>query len=105
MLNLFRPNRSNLAIVLVLLSLTSLAVSQREATSKVTWKESRGAPWPYLNLAEYRGPCPPSGFCTEVHIDTFHPFALLIDILSWYFVSCLVLWGYRRMPVPRLNKR
>lgn len=93
-INYLRPNLLILTILLVALSLTW---NEHEATSKVTWKESRGAPWPFLTLTEYRGPCPPRNFCTELQIDTLHPWALLLDILSWYVVCCSLLWGYKKI--------
>ena len=92
-----RPNLVKLVILMIAMSLTLLIVTEREATSKVTWNENRGAPFPFLTLTKYQGPCPPLDFCTEVHIHAFHPFALLLNILGWYIISCVLSLGYRRM--------
>jgi hypothetical protein len=92
-----RPNFLKLAILILALSLTLLIVTEREATSKVSWQEKRGAPLSFLTLVEYRGPCPPSSFCAKVRIRDLHFSALLIDILGWYIISCAVFLVFRRV--------
>ena len=96
-----RPNLVKLIVMMIAMLLTLLVITERDATSKVTWNEHRGAPLPFLTLAKYEGPCPPLGFCTEVHIQTLHPFELLLDALGWYIVSCLLFSGYARITMGR----
>lgn len=91
-----RPNPLKLVFVLIGITLTLLLVVERDATSKVTWNESRGAPLPFLTVIEYRGPCPPHSYCTRVDIKAFHPVKLLVDILGWYVLSCTLFFVYKR---------
>ena len=99
-----RPTVIKLAILVAIVSITLLVAIEREATSKVTWNESRGAPFPFLTLVEYRGPCPPLNFCTKVSSHSLRPLALLVDILGWYAVSCILAWGYERMLSQQLHR-
>ena len=89
-----RPNLVKLIILMIVILSSLSVVTEREATSKVTWSEKRGVPWPFLTLTEYQGPCPPVNFCTKVYIQTFHPFELLLDILGWYVISCILFFLY-----------
>jgi hypothetical protein len=91
-----RPNLVKLVILTIIISLTLLVVTEREATSKVTWSERRGIPLPYLTLLEYRGPCPPLNFCTKVSIQNIYPFELLFNIFGWYIVSCILFLAYEK---------
>lgn len=92
-----RPTWVKLLVLAILISITLLVVIERQATSKVTWNESRGAPLPFLTLAGYQGPCPPLSFCTKVFFHALHPIEMLLDILVWYVVSCVFVWGYTRL--------
>jgi hypothetical protein len=92
-----RPNAIKLVILMTAMSLTLLVVTEREATSKVTWDENRGAPLPFLTITKYRGPCPPLNFCTKVYVQTLHPSKILLDILGWYVISCTLFLGYKRI--------
>jgi hypothetical protein len=82
-LSILRPTLLKLIVTFITVLLTLFVVSQRTATSKVSWNESRGAPLPFLNLVEYQGPCPPVSFCTEVQVNSLQLLPLLIDILIW----------------------
>jgi len=93
-----RPTFVKLSFVIVALTLTLFIISEREATSKVTWEEHRGAPLPFLSLMEYRGPCGPDrSFCVYSFFNALHPVPLLADVLGWYIVSCTLAVGYDRV--------
>lgn len=66
---LLRPTFLKLMIVVVLFALTLLIVTERKATSKVTWEETRGTPLAFMTLTQYQGPCgSEGGFCTNYSI-------------------------------------
>jgi hypothetical protein len=92
-----RPTVAKLVILAIIMLVTLLGAIQSEATSKVTWNESHGAPLPFLTLIRYQGPCPPLDFCTNVSIQSIDPIAMLFDGLCWYFVACVLAWGYTRI--------
>lgn len=87
-----RPSLFKVVIWAVAIFLTLLVVVEREATSKVSWDQTRGIPFPFLLLTEYRGPCPPlNDFCVRFNLQTIYPFGSLLDILIWYFVACALV--------------
>ena len=88
----FRPNLVKFIVLIVALSLALLVIMERDATSKVTWNVSRGVPLPFLTITEYRGPCPPINFCTEVNMQSIHFLQLTLDILWWHIIACILFW-------------
>lgn len=91
------PNLVKLIILTIIISLTLLVVTEREATSKVTWSESRGVPLPFLTLVEYRGPCLPLNFCTKISVQNIFPLELLLNLLGWYIISCILFLAYEKI--------
>ena len=89
--SLVRPNLLQLGIWAVLLALLLSVATQRVATTKVTWEETRGIPLAFVTFWEYRGPCgPEEGFCRRSGIEALHLFPLALDILILYLISCIV---------------
>jgi hypothetical protein len=85
-------------IVVLLLASSLLVVAERTATSKVTWRERRGAPLAFATFAAYRGPCgTPPGFCEARRLAAWSPAALLLDGLGLYVVVCGVGFMWARM--------
>jgi hypothetical protein len=96
----FRPGLFKVVVLVVAMSLTLLVIVEREATSKVSWDQTRGAPFPFLVLTEYRGPCPPlNDFCIRFYFQAIYPVELLLDALIWYIVSCTLASNYIRQLV------
>jgi hypothetical protein len=94
-----RPNCVKIAL-LVVFTLISLAVTTGgEATSKVTWHANRGFPFPVITISDYvpGGRCSQNTICLAVNIQDFYPYALLLDILGWYLVSCAMVFVYQTM--------
>lgn len=92
-----RPN-SIKATLLVVLALASLVVTTGfEATSKVTWYANRGFPLPFITISEYvfGGRCLQNTICIAANIRDFYPYAMILDILGWYLVSCTIVFAYQ----------
>ncbi len=102
--SLVRPNLLQLAIWVILLALLLSVATQRIATSKVTWEETRGIPLAFATFGEYRGPCGPEGdFCVKFGVQSLYPFPLALDILILYLTSCIVSFALHRVaPAIRL---
>jgi len=94
-LSFLRFDYSKLLVLVALVLMTMLVVVSREATSKVSWEQMRGIPFPFLVITEYRGPCQPlNTFCIDLFFQRIYPIELLKDILIWYVVSCAMVLGY-----------
>jgi len=87
-------------ILLIIFTLASLAVTTGfEATSKVTWHANRGFPFSVITISDYvlGGRCSQNTICLAVNIQNVYPYALLLDILGWYLVSCAMVFAYQAM--------
>jgi hypothetical protein len=82
-----------LAAALVLLSLIIFVTS--EATSMVSWDQYRGAPLIALHTLNYTGPCGDAVPCKRISLGELFPVALLIDLIFWYLISALILFGVK----------
>jgi hypothetical protein len=88
---LLRPDLAKLSVLVILASLSLLVVAGREATSKVTWRENRGAPLAFVTLTRYRGPCGPEfKVCEKLHVEAWHPLPFLMNSLVLYLISCVI---------------
>lgn len=93
-----RPNFYKLFLLFILMTMTLFVIVNREATSKISWDQVRGTPFPSLVLTEYRGPCPPQNiFCVEIYFQRIYPIGMFLDILIWYVVSCIVILPYEML--------
>ncbi len=92
---IFRPNTYKIIMMIVLTLLSLLVVTNRKATSKVTWEENRGLPLPYIVLVEYRGPCPPQNFCKDISIKKIIPVNVVVNLIGWYLILCVIYSRYR----------
>ena len=90
----FRPTFTKIVLLMILVGVTSFIVTGRKATSKVSWQEKRGVPLAFMTIVVYKGPCPQNNTCQEANLQTFNTFALLLDIFSWYVISCLMEFMY-----------
>ena len=101
-----RPSFSKILVLVILISMTILVIVHSEATSKVSWDQMRGIPFPFLMLTEYRGSCLPSNaFCVKVYFERIFPIELIKNILVWYVVSCVLILIYETVPRQhRVNK-
>lgn len=56
--NLFQPTLPQVILLLILLSLSTIILTDKYATTKVTYEERRGIPFTVFTIAEVRyGPC------------------------------------------------
>lgn len=90
-----RPSPIRLAVTVILLILSLLLTLNYEATSKVSWVESRGVPLSILTLSGYQGPCPPVETCKKIEVQRFDPFALILDTIALYIVVNVVMIGHQ----------
>lgn len=86
-----RPSILKVILLAVMLVIASYVVTKHEATSKVSWQENRGIPLSFLIISGYTGPCSPRYACQELKVQKFQMITLLLDIISWYIISCLVV--------------
>ena len=77
-----RPDSTKLLVSVILIILSLLVVTGREWTTKVTFRENRGAPLPFLTL-EVFGPGEPCYRLGAVRL-----WAIPVDILIIYLMSC-----------------
>ena len=84
-----------LAAVLFLLSLIIFVTS--EGTSKVSWDQYRGAPLIALQTLKYRGPCDDAVPCTRNTLGELYPVAFLVDLIFWYLISAMILFGLKNL--------
>jgi len=87
----YSPTLPNVAMLIVLVILSVLALSEYRATSKISWTESRGLPFSFVTFTEIRGVC--SGgieFWKCRSLESLNPAALIIDVLVVYSVICII---------------
>lgn len=98
LLNFLKPNFIKLLVAFILVFTTVFVIVHREATSKVSWEQLRGIPYPFLVLTENRGPCLPDNiFCVEVYFQKIYPIEMLVNTFIWYFVSCVIIGIFERV--------
>lgn len=93
----FHPTFPNLAILFVLIALSTLSLSRYTATSMITWEKSRGVPLAFLTVIETRGPCLANVFfwmCRYVENIDYIP--LIVNLLSMYCAICLSGQGLKK---------
>ena len=87
-----RPNFPKVVVLVIFILMTTAIIVYREPTSKVSWDQLRGVPFPFLAITEYRGPCPPTNtFCVKYFLQEVRLIDFLQNILIWYLVSCLLV--------------
>ena len=88
---LLKPNWFKVVSTIILFALSLFVITGAMATSKVSWYENRGIPLTCLRVAKM-WPCGPGPDLDEIciYLEAVYPFALLVDILSFYLVSCAV---------------
>ena len=84
-----------LAAVLFLLSLLINVTS--EGTSMVSWDQYRGAPLIALQTLKYTGPCGNDVPCTRNSLGDLYPVAFFVDLIFWYLISAMVLFGLKNL--------
>ncbi len=92
-----RPDKTNITLSIIYTLLSLIIVTGLKWTTKMTWYASRGFPFPFVKIYDYvkGGSCPPYNICLVTNIQDFYPFALLMDILVWYLVSCAIVFSYQ----------
>jgi hypothetical protein len=89
-----RPNIVRIVLLAFLAISTSLIIVGYEATSKVSWQGNRGMPFHFVTISGYNGPCPGNDLCRDADIQSFNPWALIIDVAIWYLVACTMVLVY-----------
>ncbi len=88
----YYPTLPKVAILVVLIALSVLARAEYQPTTKITWEEARGLPFPFLTLTEIRGPCNAGiAFWTCRSFENLSPLVWGIDVLMAYGVICVVV--------------
>ncbi len=63
----------------MILALLSLLVVASTPTSKVTWEDQRGFPFPFLVLGRYTGPCELVDKCSRLFLEAFELRNFILD--------------------------
>jgi hypothetical protein len=94
--NFLQPRRLKIAFFVVFTLFALTVTTSFEATSKVTWQAYRGIPFPFIILFENvpMEQCPINTMCVATNIQQFFLYALLLDMLVWYLLSCAIGFGY-----------
>jgi hypothetical protein len=86
----YYPTLLKLATLIILILLSVLARSEYEATTKISFEESRGLPFAFLTFTEIRGVCNAGiVFWKCRFFDNLNILALIIDVLIIYTVVCV----------------
>ena len=86
----YYPTLLNMAMLIILIVLSVLALSEYRATSKISWEESRGLPFSFLTFTEIRGICNAGiAFWKCRSFENLSLVALIIDVLIVYAVICV----------------
>lgn len=91
-----QPTCPKIALLAGMMFVSSAVTTHFEATSKVTWHASRGIPFAFVTIFEYvqGGRCIQNTLCVATNIQDLHPTLLLLNMLTWYLVSCGVVLLY-----------
>lgn len=95
--SLLQPNSLKLAVLASLIAFSVLVLSERTATSKITWRETRGAPLAFLTVTEYRGPDVDLGYRIFRVFENLNALALAVDISVVYYAICTSAEALRRL--------
>jgi hypothetical protein len=90
-----RPSLIKIPLLIILLAISSFMATNRQPTSMVTWRESRGAPLAFMILSSYQGPCLQNDACRGIKVSSFQLGAFVIDAAVWYLVSCAIVFAYK----------
>jgi hypothetical protein len=86
----YSPTLLKVAILILLVVLSVFARTGYEATSKISWEESRGLPFAFLTLTEIRGLCNTGIIFWECRsIYNLNLMAFIIDAIIIYFTVCI----------------
>ncbi len=86
----FSPTMLTLATLIILIILSVLARFEYEATTKISWEESRGLPFPFLAFTEIRGVCNAGIMFWKCRsFDNLNLLTLIIDVLFIYAIVCV----------------
>jgi hypothetical protein len=95
----YYPTLLNVAMLVILLVLSVLALSEYRATSKVSWEESRGLPFSFLTFTEIRGLCNAGiAFWKCRSFNNLNLQALIMDVLIIYPVVCIGVQVFFELP-------
>ena len=91
-----RPNLIKITLGVILTLASSIAITKLVWTSKVNWHAVRGFPFTFITIYEYvrGGYCAHNTICLATNIQNFYPYALILDFVLWYLVSCAIVLGY-----------
>jgi hypothetical protein len=96
MLAVFRLSIAKLAILVVLLTLSVLALSEYGYTTKITVEERRGVPLSFTTVGELRVMCI-SGLALWKcrHVEEIHSVQLLANALMIYYSVCIIAQAWQ----------
>jgi len=88
-LSLIKPGKLTLCFFFLFAVLASLIPYSLNFTSKISWEESHGIPFNFLQFSVCFGVCNPRRYILE----KFEVALLIVDALIWYMAACLVIYG------------
>jgi len=88
-LSLVKPRKSTLCFFFLFTVLASIIPYSLNFTSKISWKESHGLPFNFLQFSVCFGVCNPRRYTLE----KFDIALLGVDALIWYMIACLAIYG------------
>jgi hypothetical protein len=92
-----RPSLIKITLLIILLAISSFMATSYQPTSKVSWLESRGAPFSFMILSGYQGPCLQNTVCRGIKVSSFQLDTFVIDAVLWYLVSCAIVVAYEAL--------
>jgi len=95
LIEILRPTLPVVFLAAVLFLLSLIIFVTNEGTSKVSWDQYREAPLIALKTLKYTGPCVDGAPCTRVAIGEIFPITLLTDLMFWYVLSAVGVWGFK----------
>lgn len=97
LIEILRPTLPVVFLAAVLFLLSLIIFITNEGTSKASWDQYRGAPLIALKTLKYRGPCGELVPCTRITLGELYPVAFLVDLIFWYLISAMVLFGLKHL--------
>ena len=89
-----------LLLIIILLTffmlvISSVFITQKVYTSKVTWTEKKGFPFGFLTYDGYFGPCGQDvgGMCKVLSLQSINTVKLLANVIIYALISSVIIIG------------
>lgn len=84
------PSSYKIICSIILLVISSLFITQRIATSKISWQLERGFPFTTIISTRSEGPCQSTANCETESINEIKIFSFAANLIFWYTATCLI---------------